>query len=335
MNLNNTERIDILNIGLMLLAAGIAMLMPFETFLFVYAVLGPLHYLTEISWLHDKQYFTKGKYDSIVLVVAAALLALFEIREHLGITFPQGFNANIVFVALLGSAVFFFVQNNFLKWAGIALLIITSQVSGNFNLFLTLFVPTLIHVYVFTMLFMLYGALKSKSRYGLLSVFMLLLCPILLFTIFPDRAFYPISEIGMKNYQNFKYLNILSLKTFFNQPLPDTMDGWGNIIFHTQTGILLMRVIAFAYTYHYFNWFSKTNLIQWHKVPKWRFVAVILIWIAGAALYMIDYTAGYKWLYFLAFLHVILEFPLNIMSISGIVGHLKGTVVRTATARAK
>lgn len=333
MALNKTEKVDILNIGLMLLAAVIAMVMPFETFLFVYAVLGPLHYLTEISWLHDKQYFVKGKYDSVILVIAAALLALFEIREQLSITFPIGFNANIVFVALLGSVVFFFVHNNFLKWAGITLIILTSQVSSNFNLFLTLFIPTIIHVYVFTMLFMLYGALKSKSRYGLLSVFILLLCPILLFTIFPNTAFYPISEYGIKNYQNFKYLNILSLTTFFDQPLPDSMDGWGNIIFHTKTGILVMRVIAFAYTYHYFNWFSKTSLIQWHKVPKWRFVVVILIWIAGATLYMIDYTAGYKWLYFLAFLHVILEFPLNIMSLSGIVGHLKGKVMKTATIR--
>jgi hypothetical protein len=182
---------------------------------------------------------------------------------------------------------------------------------------------------------MLYGALKSKSRFGLLSVFVLMLCPILLFTIFPDRAFYAISEPAKSSYLNFKYLNILTLRDIFHQPLPDTMDGWNEIIFHSKTGILIMRVIAFAYTYHYINWFSKTNVIQWHKVPKWRFVLVILVWIAGAILYMIDYTAGFQWLYFLAFLHVILEFPLNIMSISGIIGHLKGRVLKPATVKTK
>lgn len=319
----------------MLLSACIAMVIPFETFLFVYAVLGPLHYLTEISWLHDRQYFTKGKYDAVVLLLCAGILAMFEIREKLGIEFPEGFNASVVFVALLSSVVFFFVKNKFYKWGGILLLIIMSKLSENFTMFLTLFIPTLIHVYVFTMLFMLYGALKSKSRFGLLSVFVLLVCPVLLFTVFPDRSFYVIGDEAKASYLNFKYLNILSLKDFFHQALPDDMDGWNNIIFHSRTGILLMRVIAFAYTYHYLNWFSKTNVIQWHKVPKWRFTAVILVWVAGAALYAIDYKAGYQWLYFLAFLHVILEFPLNIMSISGIIGHLRGKAVSLATVRPK
>jgi hypothetical protein len=333
MAFTTTEKVDVLNIGLMLLSACIAMVIPFETFLFVYAVLGPLHYLTEISWLHDKQYFTKGKYDAVVLLLCAGVLAIFETREKLGIEFPDGFNANIVFVALLSSVVFFFVKNNFYKWAGIILLVIMSKLANNFTMFLTLFIPTLVHVYVFTLLFMLYGALKSKSRFGLLSVFILILCPILLFTIFPDRAFYVISEPAKSSYLNFKYLNILTLKDFFHQPLPDNMQGWNDIIFHSKTGILIMRVIAFAYTYHYINWFSKTNVIQWHKVPKWRFVVVILVWIAGAILYLIDYTAGFQWLYFLAFLHVILEFPLNIMSISGILGHLKGKVLKPATVK--
>src|SRR2546430_5445042 len=34
---------------------------PFELFLFSYAVLGPLHYLTEISWLHDRKYFVQAR----------------------------------------------------------------------------------------------------------------------------------------------------------------------------------------------------------------------------------------------------------------------------------
>jgi hypothetical protein len=32
---------------------------PFHVFLAAYAILGPLHYLTEISWLHDRGYFTR------------------------------------------------------------------------------------------------------------------------------------------------------------------------------------------------------------------------------------------------------------------------------------
>ena len=52
-----------------------------------------------------------------------------------------------------------------------------------------------------------------------------------------------------------------------------------NIVFHSQAGILLMRFIAFAYTYHYLNWFSKTEIIRWHKVPKKRFIVVLVLWV--------------------------------------------------------
>jgi hypothetical protein len=227
------------------------------------------------------------------------------------------------------------VKNKFYKWAGVALLVITSQLANNFVLFFTLFLPTLVHVYVFTMLFMLYGAFKSKSRIGLLSVFILLLCPVLLYTIYPDRTFYAVSEFGKKTYESFKYVNILSLMKFFDHPLPAQESDWYGIIFHSKPGILLMRFIAFAYTYHYLNWFSKTSVIQWHKVPKWRFALVVLVWIASLALYKYDYIIGFQWLYFLSFLHVVLEFPLNVMSIWGIVGHLKGKVVKPKPAMVK
>lgn len=45
------DQVNYLNIGLMLVAARLAFWLPFQ--LFVYAVLGPAHYLTEISWLRE------------------------------------------------------------------------------------------------------------------------------------------------------------------------------------------------------------------------------------------------------------------------------------------
>src|SRR3979409_776275 len=53
-----TNEVNYLNVGLMVVACILAYLIPFHVFLFAYAVLGPLHYLTEISWLHDRNYFT-------------------------------------------------------------------------------------------------------------------------------------------------------------------------------------------------------------------------------------------------------------------------------------
>src|ERR1043165_9571235 len=58
----------------MIFSCVAAFVLPFELFLFSYAVLGPLHYLTEISWLHKRQYFSSGKYDYIFLVVLAVVL---------------------------------------------------------------------------------------------------------------------------------------------------------------------------------------------------------------------------------------------------------------------
>jgi hypothetical protein len=44
----------------MLISCVTAYVFPFELFLFSYAVSGPLHYLTEISWLHDRKYFVNA-----------------------------------------------------------------------------------------------------------------------------------------------------------------------------------------------------------------------------------------------------------------------------------
>src|SRR5438128_829474 len=56
-----TDQVNYLNLGLMIVSCVLAYITPFELFLFAYAVLGPLHYLTEISWLHDRKYFVEAK----------------------------------------------------------------------------------------------------------------------------------------------------------------------------------------------------------------------------------------------------------------------------------
>lgn len=48
------DQVNVLDIGLMLLACGTAFIVPFELFLGAYAILGPLHCLVlfALSWLH-------------------------------------------------------------------------------------------------------------------------------------------------------------------------------------------------------------------------------------------------------------------------------------------
>jgi hypothetical protein len=404
MNPAKDAQINYLNMGLMALSALLAYFLPFETFLFAYAFLGPLHYLTEISWLHDRNYFSKGKYDFIVLLVIGVLLSYAAFAKDFGINvdFYESFvEANLfdklVVFALFSAILFALVENIFVKIVSIFLLFVfisgwlaperaDANRASTTVFALTSLVPTLIHVYVFTGLFMLYGALKSRSKTGLLSVVTFILFPIILVFYAPvETKSNFISDYGKKAYyadgEGFFYTNVSILDHFkltddplltnkqyldsvvnkksadnqipvaertritdslknklsenFIVPNPDSeyymkpipvkyaipingKDYYWNTVFFSTIGIMLMRFIAFAYLYHYLNWFSKTEVIRWHKVPKIRFAAVIILWLLACGAYAYDYSIGLNFLFFLSFTHVLLEFPLNIVSIVGI-----------------
>ena len=61
MKLMSKLNIDGLQLFLMLASLLVAFIVPFRLFFLVYAVLGPIHYLTEINWLRDRNYFIKDK----------------------------------------------------------------------------------------------------------------------------------------------------------------------------------------------------------------------------------------------------------------------------------
>ena len=46
---------DAVHFALLLGAFGLSYVLPFELVLLSYVFLGPAHYLTEISWLHDRK----------------------------------------------------------------------------------------------------------------------------------------------------------------------------------------------------------------------------------------------------------------------------------------
>src|SRR6476620_11054709 len=74
--LTSENGINYLNIGLMLISVIAAYILPFGVFLFSYAVLGPLHYLTEISWLDKKNYFVKSKKDIWLFIPIVVLITI-------------------------------------------------------------------------------------------------------------------------------------------------------------------------------------------------------------------------------------------------------------------
>jgi len=393
-----------------------------------YAYLGPLHYLTEISWLHDRNYFSKGKYDFLILLIVGILLSAAAFSKDFGmsIQFYQTFLEMNLFdkllvFALFSSILFAFVENLIVKILAILFLFVfvsgwlspenTEAQSENTAIFaLTSLVPTLIHVYLFTGLFMLFGALKTRSKSGLWQMIGFVAIPLILIFLVPiNLSKTNITEYGRKAhyaegngffttnvsiidhfnlsrdpvFTNSDFLNLLDkqkfrkinkqynfisdsnykslidslikkkneaylinkqpvnsncptdnilllfdkrgeLAEFRERPIPSkdifgfSLEKYGNLVYGSAIGIMLMRFIAFAYLYHYLNWFSKTEVIRWHKIPKIRLIGVLIIWVAASLFYTYDYSLGLSLLFFLSFTHVLLEFPLNIVSIVGI-----------------
>jgi len=463
-------QINYLNIGLMFMSAALAFFMPFETFLIAYAFVGPLHYLTEISWLHDRQYFSKGKYDFTFLLIIGVVLSIaafandfdslnfnlypplvdekidfvhwyfnlsigdifimlglfsavfFALIKNVKIKLASilimyllvyfSFNLDLdllgifILLAIFSAALFVFVKNLYIKIACIALLFFgiyynyspdwfgldtellsqeevldakseKNQFKNSSVIFaLTSLVPTLIHVYLFTGLFMLFGALKSRSKTGLLSIVFFVAIPIILvFSLPVKKEGNYLSSYGTEAYyaegtgffntnvsilRQFELTPNMTNKDYIDQFIKDPLekenmyslwadslnkdfiipnqehprymqsialvdakkgsvkDNWWSVVFFSSAGIMLMRFIAFAYLYHYLNWFSKTEIIQWHKVPKVRFIGVVVLWLVACGLYAYDYAIGLSFLFFLSFTHVLLEFPLNVTSVIGI-----------------
>lgn len=315
----NNNQINYLNIGLMIVAAIVAFILPFELFLFSYAVLGPLHYLTEIGWLHKKNYYTKGKYDFVFLSVLCVLVFYFSLIQQ-----PKSPNQvpHIILYGLLLAAVFVFVKDNLYRIV-LALLMLMgiamSKTGENYFVWVGVFLPTIIHVFVFTWAFMFYGVLKNKSFSGYLSIITLVIIALSFFVIKAPGLQYEVSSYVSKSYGLFSYLNEKLVEVF---GLTTSTTDSQIIIYKTNAGFIVMRFIAFAYTYHYLNWFSKTSVIQWHKVPRKTLITTLIIWVLAVALYIYDYDKGLKALYFLSFLHVFLEFPLNITSFQGIISAL-------------
>lgn len=323
MNLTRLDKINYINIALIIISTIVALYLPFELFLFSYAILGPLHYLTEVSWLHNKQYYTKKKYDYILLVVLSALIALPVIASlfNFKLNISGQLLNQFIYLAVVSSIIFVFVQKTTHRLLAFLFAIITLKYSTHLFLLLSVFLPTLIHVFLFTALFMLYGALKTRSKSGYLSFWIMMLFPIIVLSFFNGHASYKISDYAFNAYKNFEATNFFTLKQCTNLDMTNGQTITNNIYFSSQ-GIVVMRFIAFAYTYHYLNWFSKTEIIAWHKIPKQRLIIIALLWLMALAAYAYDYKTGFQCLFFLSFLHVLLELPLNVVSIKGILSEL-------------
>ncbi|CAN5373913.1 hypothetical protein BH10BAC1_BH10BAC1_03870 [soil metagenome] len=315
--LTSSNGINYVNIGLMLISLVASYILPFEVFLFSYAVLGPLHYLTEISWLEKKNYFIKSRKDIWVFVVLVSFITIGLFNNESKLNYHV---ASFLFTGFLYGLIILYVDKIAIK---LILLLLFFIISNNhyFNsypnfplLLFAIWLPTIIHVYFFTGGFILFGALKSKSTTGLISFVVFVLCAVICFIYIPENIGMAVSEYGKKAYSFFKLLNTTLYSAFGFGDLEST----DNALYYYPKSLAIMRFIAFAYTYHYLNWFSKTTIIKWNEISKQRMIIILLLWILSVVLYIFSYRIGFYALFLLSMLHVFFEFPLNHQTFIGI-----------------
>lgn len=296
----------------MVVSAFVAILLPFKLFLFSYAVLGPLHYLTEIGWLRERKFFAHGKAAPWIMTVLAVLTTLGFLGarvDALSGEFTQFLRDHIIHMVLLAFcyAVLTLIISNWkyqvAAFLAVALGIFLINDMPGWAIFGGSMLPTMFHVYVFTGAFILLGALRSRSRAGYASLIVFVLAgiglvfmPTTWITEGPSAAVEAnITESGF---------SILTRDIF-------SLISTENFAISAPLAIKIQSLIAFAYTYHYLNWFSKTGIIKWHKVSRTALGIAGTIWIVSVGLYIWDFQVGLMALFFLSLMHVFLEFPLN------------------------
>jgi hypothetical protein len=160
--------------------------------------------------------------------------------------------------------------------------------------------PTLIHVSVFTLVFMALGAHRSGDvvQWSLVALYLAALALILIAppgagTLVPSFA-----KAGQDYFANVA-------------PALGRLFGIPDLRLDTR----LTSLLAFIYTYHYINWFIKAEVIRWNVMTRGRLALVVAASAVSTALYFYDYALGFTVLLAFSLLHIVLEFPLNSLAL--------------------
>lgn len=299
--------VEIYNILMLFISLVLAFILPFDLFLFAYAVLGPLHYLTEIRWLHNKNYFTTVAVSRFVFITCMSIGVVALFSSSLAIS-------NFLLITLfLLSFLLVFPKNIYVWMSALGLICVSFFYSMSpVIVLLSILIPTLIHVYLFTLVFMIQGALKNKHIVywvaPVLHVSFGILCVYGSFNGYFASSVYAQDVFFNQNF-GFSETFIQIGGSFFGS-LENIQQ-----LFSSPEGLAVSRLFAFAYTYHYLNWFIKTRVIGWGNISKKTSIIILLLWFLSLAVYSFDYIVGMAVLAFLSVLHVVLEFPLNIRAL--------------------
>lgn len=111
------KKINNVNSFLVIISFLLALIIPFELFLFAYAVLGPIHYLSEIAWLEKKNFFINNlNRRNFFLIIATIVSILFFIKFYSDnfskIEFSEkhinNFISSLIFIVFCSAGIFLF-----------------------------------------------------------------------------------------------------------------------------------------------------------------------------------------------------------------------------------
>ena len=246
----------------MLSALALTYLVPVELLLLAYVVLGPAHYATEISWLHDRKYFLPRRGIALGLAAVAVIAASIDNAMWFGFVMWTAF----VVCALLVAATA--LQATVLFIGAIALTAFMLA-NGASLAALGILLPTLIHVSLFTLVF---AVLEPSVVNGAVGADHDLSCggdhadP-------RDAADRRDAGAGIRQGgERVLCLVAPALGRLFGVPGP-ILDN------------RIVSLLAFVYTYHYLNWFIKAEVIRWADISRERLAIVIFASAASTALY--------------------------------------------------
>ena len=223
------------------------------------------------------------------MITAFAVLVIMLVRPHT----PE---ADGTFCALLGGLVAAGLGTSLLVtailtvlWAGIG--VAGAMLGWSFVLAVVVLVPTLIHVFAFTTMFMLAGASRTRRTKDWLPVAALGLAA-------ASFLLLPTVDLGDDSLMKMAEKSFPRLLALLSAP------GHG-------VALRLVGFLGFAYAYHYLNWFLKTGWLGWHRVSSRRLVLLASAWAVVMFAYAQSIVFGLLVSLPLSLGHVLLELPLN------------------------
>jgi hypothetical protein len=305
-------RLDWVNIGLIVACAALARAWPYHVLMAAFCLLGPAHYLTQMSWMADKGHFlsTDGNRrkwfvgSSWAIGIAVGLLAALgadAIEEVAAVGMASAWGCAL-WACMPATAR---APARLAALAGLPLLVGAAVAVGPAWAgaaavgFFAVAMPTVVHVFLFTAMFMLGGALRSGSKVGLAALVALGIAAASFFAFPLDpRPMVHIEGIGL-------FSGVAAMLS----PLAGGRAGGLDSA---------VAFLAFAYAYHYLNWFSKTEVIAWHKMPKGRVGLLVAAYAAMIGSYAVSFQVGLALSVLAASLHIFLELPLDARAIMGL-----------------